>query len=297
MDLVFDDQPIESILYDEPGAGPSSASLFSATAPQVSAIIRALDEGAVEEPLRRLASLLARGDLMSQDLLGETARRILALLPQVPCPIIKHRRIPYRELLQPIFAAALAHGARELMEAAGTTLYRFCEAMGRYRDAIDVIATMLERAKGNLPNQAVLTNNLGYDYFLDRDWERAAACFERAVELFTRANDTLNRNNSRLNLLCCRYEQGQTVEGLEREVSELRALLAPSWLQRKALILLARVAEQRGDPKAAIGLVERALAACKKVPSRHRLEDRAYLRRLTGGSPAPGNERALEESR
>lgn len=285
MDLVFDDQPVESILYDKPCASPTPASLFATTAPTVSAIVRGLHEGAVEEPLRRLGELLARGDPVKSNDLCRVAGPIRGLLPQVPCPIVENRGLPYGALLQPIFSASLEYDEDELVAATGMTLYRYYEGVRRYADGVRVIAALLERAKKKLHliDEAVFTNNLGYEHFLDRDWERAEPCFVRAIELFTQADATFDRNNSRLNLLACRYERsdGQTVEGFEPEVSQLQALLAPNWLQRKALILLARISERRGDLKAAIRFTRKAVKACKDVPTWLRLEDQEYLKRLT----------------
>ena len=282
MDLVFDDQPLEGILYGGQPTGPTSASLFTITAPLVSSILQALRDGAIEEPLHRLGELVTLGDPVRTDDLCQIAKQILGLVPQVPCPIVEDRGVRYDALLEPIFAASLEHDQGDLVDAAGTTLYRFYEGAGRYAEGIRVLRAMLERAKGDLRDEAILRNNLGYEYGLSREWEPAEPCFVRAVELLTQADLTFDRNNSRLNLLVCQYErsQGQMGEGLEAEVSKLRDLLAPSWLQRKALILLARISERRGDRSAAAEFVRQAVEASKDVPSKHRLEDQAYLERL-----------------
>jgi tetratricopeptide (TPR) repeat protein len=284
--FVFDDEPLESILYDDPGACPTPARLFASAEVFVSAILRAFERGEVDESLQGMAELFARGDPVSASNLIRFAVLIGSFIPNVPCPIVQDRGVPYGALLEHLFAAGLACGEDTLVERSGTLLYRFFEGCGRYADAARVAATLLERAKTkyNRSDEAVLTNNLGYDHLLDRDWECAEACFARAITLFADDRSGFERVNARLNHLLSRYERagGDPPERFERKLHRFQAALGKDWRRRKALIPLARIAERRGNLEMAIRYARQAVEASQGIPTRHLNDDQEFLAHLEG---------------
>jgi len=104
------------------------------------------------------------------------------------------------------------------------------------------------------------------------------------MELFTQEGNTVEATNVRVNLLTCRYERssGQPSRRLKRELSNLVESFRGDWRRRKVLVLLARSAERRGDLPTAIDLARQAVDAPENQPTRHRLDDQAYLRLLEG---------------
>jgi len=284
--FVFDDEPLESILYDDPGAGsgPTPAGRFASAEPFVSAILQAFERGEVDEGLHGMAELLARGDPVNASNLIRFAVLIGSFIPNVPCPIVRDRGVPYEALLDHLFAAGLACDEDTLVERPGTLLYRYFEGCGRYADAARVVGTLLERAKvkNNRSDEAVLTNNLGYDHLLARDWEHAEVCFARAITLFADDHSAFERVNARLNHLLARYERagGDPPGRFERKLNRFQAALGKDWRRRKALIPLARIAERRGKLDMAIRYARQAVEASQGIPTRHLHDDQEYLERL-----------------
>ena len=144
--FVFDDEPLESILYDDPGAGagPTPAGLFASSEPFVSKILQAFEREEVDEGLHGMAELFACGDPVSASNLNRFAVLIGSFIPSVPCPIVQDRGVPYGALLEHLFAAGLACDGENLVQRAGTLLYRLFEGCGRYGDAARVVGTLLD---------------------------------------------------------------------------------------------------------------------------------------------------------
>jgi tetratricopeptide (TPR) repeat protein len=284
--FVFDDEPLENILYDDSGAGPTPAGLFASAEPFVSAILQAFERGKADEGLHGMAELLARGDPVSTSNLIRFTVLIGSLVPSVPYPIVQYRRVSFDPLLEHLVAAGLACDEDTLVQRTGTLLYRYYEGCGRYGDAARVVGDLLERAKrkGHRSDEAVLTNNLGYDYLMARDWERAEGCFGRAITLFADDRNGFERANARLNHLLARYERagGAPPERFEKKLYRSMADLGKDWRRRKALIPLARIAERRGNLEMAIRYARQAVEASEGIPTRHLLDDQSYLERLEG---------------
>jgi tetratricopeptide (TPR) repeat protein len=284
--FFFDDEPLESILYDDTGvgAGPSAAGLFASAEPFVSAIFQAFERGDMEEGLHGMAELLARGDPVRVSNLIRFAVLMGSFIPSMPCPIVQDRDVSFGSLLDHLLAAGLAWDDDTLVQRAGTLLYRYYEGCGRYGDAAGVVGDLLERAKkqGNRSDEAVLTNNLGYDHLLARDWKRAEACFSRAITLFADDHNSFERANARLNHLVARYEQagGAPPGRFEKKLYRFMADLGKDWRRRKALIPLARIAERRGNLEMAIRYTRQAVEASDGIPTRHLLDDKGYLEHL-----------------
>jgi hypothetical protein len=284
-DFVFDDEPLERVLYGQPGPGPTPASLLASLIPELEAIYQSIEQDDLPAALRGMAELLARGAPIPQEAFRAFADLIEPLIPDVPCPEVEDAGVAYDVILDPIFRAAVARKDDALIEKAGTPLYRWHEARACYTDAAHVVAVMLDHARRRRNReglQAKLTNNLGYEYLLIGDWARAAPYFARAAEMFGALGETKEQANVRLNGLLCRYELNgcQPWDGLDAELENALTILRRDWRRRKALMIQARVAERNGNMAAAIRFAETAVKAATGKQSQHRAADQAYLRGL-----------------
>ena len=291
--LVFDDEPLEAILYGASTTGPTPADLFAESRPRIDAIRAAIAGGRDEDALRAMQALYGGDIAVPEAIAPELVQFIGRFIPQVPCPLAVEHGVPYDAILGPIFERAVALDHQPLADAAGTLLYRWHEACARYADARAVISTLLARAlkRGGVAEEAGLTNNLAYECLLEGDWAPAEPLLVHAVELAEGAGSATEIANMRANLLTCRIGQVglSGAKALEPEIEAARKTLAEhkDWRERKLLLLQARILDHRGDLKQAIERMERAVRGAKDVPSRHRLEDEAYLARL-GQRPQEG---------
>jgi hypothetical protein len=109
--------------------------------------------------------------------------------------------------------------------------------------------------------------------------------------LFEQSKDAAQAANSRANCWVCRFELGNVHDfrQAEKELKKVAGTLreAGLWQVRKPLVLLARIAEQQGRTRDAIGLVQEAISEGKRIRSRHLERDEQYLARLRakGGEP------------
>jgi tetratricopeptide (TPR) repeat protein len=281
--ILFDDEPLEAILYGAPSSGPSSADLFAAAEQTLGAVHAALEQDDLPGALRRMAQLLESDSPVPERVLLRIAGFMRQLVPDVPCPLIEDQGPAYGRILQPCFDAGGARRNDALVKLAGAPLYRWYEAVGRYEAAAEVVRRMLEDAaqRRDTHAQAQLTNNLGYEYLLSQRWEEAAPYFQRSTALFEALGDAVEVANGRANALLC--EAGlKGPEQLSQSRSELNELATTlrrrhDWRARKPLGLIARIEEQKGHCRKAILYARAAVIAGREVPSRHHLEDQEYL--------------------
>lgn len=282
--LVFDDEPMESLLYGKPGSGPSSASLFATAQSVITSVRQALERADIGEALRVIADFLRGDDPIPEDALAVFVYVILGIIPEVPCPIVKDYGVVYEDILEPIFALSKTHKLNALLDATGTRLYRWYEAGGRFREAAKVISILLDRARqqDDRYHEAMLTNNLGYEYLLAGDWVTAEPYFVHAADLFDQLQCRLDVANARANQLQCRFELNGFMpnDGYEAELQDILQVLDHDWRRRKPLILMARLAKGRGEFNAAIQLAKQAVEASEGMPTQLHFQDQSYLDKL-----------------
>jgi hypothetical protein len=282
-ELLFDDAPLESILYDVPGTGPTPASLFLASNARMAAAVEAFRQSDVDGGFAHMRTMVAGDEPLSTRAIFTCVGLIGSRVPMIPYPILPEDGQPYDAILEPLLVASLAYDD-DVAADVGQALYRFYEGCDRFADAARVVGVLLERARrtGKSADEALLTNNLGYEHLLAREWARAEPLFARAAELFAEERLEVEVTNVRANLLVCRFEQsgGPPSRRLERELSQFLKSIRYDWRRRKVLGLLARCAECRGDLPAAIDRARQAVEAAANRPTRHRLDDQAYLRHL-----------------
>jgi hypothetical protein len=287
--LVFDDEQIESLLYGKPGSGPTSASIYATAQNAVALVRQALERADIAEALHLIADFLKGDDPMTEDALSLFVHVARENIPQVPCPIVKDYGVAYEAILEPIFAFSKEHKMGAMLETAATPLYRWYEATGRYQEAARVISVLLELAKqqGNRADEAVFTNNHGYEYLLAADWLTAEPYFVGAAALFNQLGYRTDLANAHVNQLLCRYELNgcEVYDGLEAELQDILNVLKYDWRRRKPLLLMARIAERRGVLGKAIDLAREAVKASIDVPTLLHVQDQAYLNKLEAMLP------------
>lgn len=284
--LLFDDEPLDAILYGAAGPAPSSASLFDAARPAAERIARAVAEDRIADALQAASGLVGTDALAPAHALLPLLPLLRELIGNVPCPIVDDHGIDYAVLLRPLFELGCRTRDQPLVQRAGWPLYRWLETLGRYAEAREVIGRLLEvaRREGKQVDQAMLTNNYGYEYLLEGNWEAAQPYFHRAAQMFERLGADLEVANARANGLTCRFERldPEAAASLQAELEEVLAALVSrgDWRQRKPLMLLARLAEHEGRLADAIKLAQRAVIAARHTRTRLRQQDQDYLRRL-----------------
>lgn len=281
--ILFDDEPLEAILYGVASTGPSSADLFVAAEQTLSAAHAALEQDDLSGALRLLAQLLESDSPVTDEVLLSIAGFVRQLVPDAPCPLIEDQGVAYGRILKPCFDAGIARGNNALMNSAGTRLYRWYEAVGRYEAAADVVRRLLEDALRRRDNhaQAQLTNNLGYEYLLRQRWEEAAPYFQRSTALFEGLGQAVEVANGHANSFLCQAGlKGPKHLALRQgELKDLATTLRRQhdWRARKPLGLIARIEEGKGNCRKAVLYARAAAIAGREVPSRHHLEDQEYL--------------------
>jgi tetratricopeptide (TPR) repeat protein len=285
-EIVFDDQPLESVLYGQAEGGKTSASLFGRAREFVNWIReadRAGDMGTVID----ICKVLAAGDtLISLGMCSELAVVLTRIVPYIPNPVLRYDLSLLCPLLEKIWELALERRNEFLLQRIAGPSFRCHEHYGQFGKAQRVLRWLLENSRrtGNQREEALTLNNLGFEYLLEGRLQEALHDFEEAANLFQAIDIPLQSANSRTNCWICKFESSDMVvsDQVEDELRSLEKTLtrANYWQARKPMILLARIAEQRGDLKESILWVKKAIQACKGSGTRYPETDAQYLQRL-----------------
>ena len=145
---------------------------------------------------------------------------------------------------------------------------------------------LLERNRyiGNGFEEAITLNNHAFEYLLEGRFQEALPEFDQAANLFHVLGDPVQSANSRSNFWLCRFESSDLeVSGqVEAELKTLAEILTDAryWQARKPLILLAKLAESRGDLETAIAFAKMAVDASKGSGTRYSETDLQYFQQL-----------------
>jgi tetratricopeptide (TPR) repeat protein len=197
-------------------------------------------------------------------------------------------------LIEQIWDLAMEKKDKPLQDVVGTSLYRWYEHQKRFGDARQVLTILLEidREKGDRLDEAVLTNNFGFEYLLEGRHQEAMPLFEEAARLFKEVNNQFEHFNVRANYWICRLECDDSVEleSLEGELKTIERILGSQtdWRARKPLMLRAKLEERKGNIHLAIQLVEQAIEVGKKANTRYPESDARYLGYLKKLDPVHG---------
>jgi tetratricopeptide (TPR) repeat protein len=289
LEIFFDDEPLERILYGQELQGPSRANLFypaTEYAKYARKILQARREGKVEDLLENASRLAGPEHPLSLGMCLELAGMMKAIVPDYPNPVLPHDLSSLGPLLKKIWDCALKAEDWELQERIGSPLYRWCEHYRRYDGARQILAALIERyrKKGERVDEAVMANNLAFQYMHEARWREAMALFEEAAGVFKKINYAFDHANSRANYWTCGVEilEVKDLDLAEKEMKDFTEILAKSndWRSRKPYIVLAKIEERRGDVAAAIQLVKKAIEKCKDPKTRYSELDAKYLEYL-----------------
>jgi tetratricopeptide (TPR) repeat protein len=215
--------------------------------------------------------------------LQEDGRPLIPTYPQ-PARTVRHPEV--RLLLEWVWQEAGKCGNDELRLAVGTPLYRWSEVEQRYADARQVLQTMIEiyHSRHASHDEAICKANYAFEFAFERNWEEAIAHFEQVITRFKDLGDEVEMANTQANYWLCRVENEGLCEmdEMESQMKNAAASLAGNWRARKALFLLARVEEVRGNLSAALSLAERCLVIDKQFNSIYLDQDDQYIKKLQG---------------
>ncbi len=286
--FIFDDEPIERILYDKSLEGPTVANLYLQAREFVARIENAYKEGNIQDAIAMASELGSNGNPIS---LGMCSRLIVimkSIVPDYPRPIMIFDLQPLEPLLDHIWKMALDKEDKALQHIFGSILYRWYEHYGKYHEAREVLGRLIEISR-ELKDQfyeAIYLNNFAFEFMLEGRHQEAIPLFDKAASMFKQLNNTLQYANSRANYWTCRVnlnDIGDT-EGTEAELKTLLKMLSQAGLHynRKPLILLAQIEERRGNIKEASNLVKQAIKSSRDSNTRYTEEDVEYLDCLKG---------------
>ena len=286
LEMVYDDEPIENALYGKAGRGSTPVSLFAQSRKYLESIRAANGKSDVQAVIDAASALAASGSLISIGACFELAGILVRVVPQTPNPVIAFDLLPLRSLLETIWQIAVEKQDISLQKRIAYCLYRWYEHHKHYEKARNVLARQIAiyRSEKDHSAEAIARNNWAFELFLEGRYLEAIPEFESSARLFEEIGKTEQAANSLVNCWVSRFEAGDfdSILRAEPELESLAAVLdkAGMWHARKPLVLLARIAESRGDIRKAIALVQRAIRACKDTGTLYPKMDGQYLAHL-----------------
>lgn len=280
--VFFDDEPIESILYDCQSPGPTDANAFIDTDLVLGEITQCLNAGNKVRALALMEWLLRSDFPMSVRACWTFTRCFQELVPNNPKPIIQKAVIKFRSILADIVVLASQFEHAGIVSKAGTLNYRLHEACGEFAIARTIIAPMRDRADkaGDCFSLAQLTNNFGYEYLLEGNYSEARPHFIEAIKLFESLEIENEIANARANLLTCQFAltPSRDWEALLPSLMKAQSILYKNrdWRVRKTMRLCAERAAARGKLIIAVVWARRAANASRNVATQLHQDDENY---------------------
>ena len=284
--LFYDDEPLDRILYGAGSGGPTPASLFAGAAGHLDAFRNACASGDMRAVMDAAAALGGNREPVSVGMCFEIASLMTHIVPQVPEPVLPSDLSPLQPLLEMIWRIARDRKHQCLQKQTGVPLFRWYEHHGRYAEARGVLKRMIEIhvREGDRFSEAIATNNLAFEYYLEGRFGEAVPGFQAAAALFSTLGNAAQEANALSNSWMCRMVSGDPADAsqakgeLQRHAETLGQ--AGCWHVRKPLVMLAKIAESEGDLEHAVELVKRAIEACAGSNTRYPELDAEYLRHL-----------------
>lgn len=282
-EFFFDDEPLEKLLYGEKQGEPTSANLYLATLKYVREIFHELNKGETQHVINIAAELGTSEAPISIKTCSMLAYVMRQIVPDFPNPVTEFDLSGLGPLMNQLWNVAINFRDDHLQRNAGSPIYRWYEHHGQYDKARNVLKRLVEiyHEKGNWLGEAVMINNLAFEFYLEGRYAEALPLFEKAVVIYRQNNETYEAANSRANYWECRFN----IEGIEDlahaepELLKISTILGKRFGRhaRKPLILLARIEEHRGNMEKAIKLIKKAISMCEDSKTRYPDLDTEYL--------------------
>jgi tetratricopeptide (TPR) repeat protein len=283
--FYYDDEPLERILYGQnEHDGPTPVSNFQDEFTYIAAMINAVRAGTVKE-MSTAAHLLAECNLSEEQSLSAVTA-IDSRIPICPFPVSdigKDENL--LQLCLNIRDSAPETGNPRIAESAAALLVRIYEQRGQYENARIILRNSLNQSinKKRREDQGGHLNGIGFQYFAEGRMLEAIQYFEEAAETFKEVGKMVRYANARSNYWLAMFEMGiEYTDQVTEEIESLRERLrgVGLWQERKPLVLLAKIAEHKGDINKAISLVEEAIQSAKDSATRYLETDGEYLELL-----------------
>jgi len=143
LEFIFDDEPLDRILYGKSLGGPTPASLFSHSARYVREICQLFPGGNIQEALEKASELAAKRYAISKGMRFKLADIMKAVVPSFPNPEIQYDLSGLRPLLEQIWKIAPTAEDKKLQEGVSTPLFRWYEHHQKYEDARRVLEVLI----------------------------------------------------------------------------------------------------------------------------------------------------------
>ena len=284
--LVFDDEPLERILYGDDLPGATPADVFMPVKKMMYEIRSSFAEEDFANLLRQLSGLLDADLRISVSIYKEILDQLRSFVPQNPNPELKYELSGVSPILEKIWDFARQGDDYSFRDTAGNALYRcyeHCHLYGKARVILqEMVQTEIQRHQAS--GEAVYTNNLAFEYLFEQKWKEAAPLFENAAQIFFNLEDIFNWANSRANYWTCAVEfaELEELETAEEELHDIAEILRKieNWRERKPHMVLARIHERKGNIEQAIFFVQKAISCAKDSGTKWPKLDELYLREL-----------------
>lgn len=106
LDLVFDDESMDAILYGKDSTGPTTASRFQGIYRELEAIMAMMKTDHSDEVLERAARLLEVEQSLPEKVLSILFRWVCLQVPDTVWPIVRDPKMDYGKLLFPLYKQA-----------------------------------------------------------------------------------------------------------------------------------------------------------------------------------------------
>lgn len=284
--IFIDDEPLEKILYGQGEHVQTPVNLYHPALQHVHEVADAYEKGTKSGILAASADLTKSDTPISVEMCRVLAYAYSAIFPDAPFPIIDFDYASFGSLLERMWGIATSYGDAGLKTRSGSLLSRWYEYFRRYEESRQVYRHLIDlhRQDGYRQDEAWALNNLGFTYLLEKRWTEAMPFFEEAAKIYLDLDMHFNHANSLCNWWQCRFELGHWGK-YARTKGELKVHMRhlkgrSKWHERKPHILLARLAEHRGNVREAIMHVKYAIKCTQDSGTRYAEVDEEYLKIL-----------------
>ena len=291
--LVFDDEPVDSLLHSGPVCPATPASAFQ-PARELIAELGTVQSPVPETVIQRINAFLEAGHSLPDPLFQSLVLLVRSVLPRWPQPADPDMPPSAGRLVFQLWEAACRAQRRDWRRAAGEALWEWYEYQHDHAAARVILQELFEDASrsGAAAQLGRLKNNFAFQYFCEGRWTEGAREFELAAALYREQQDEPARANSMASYWGCRVEQGD-ITAPETAIADLGRLLqimrdaALRMGQRKALLYLGKIHAAQENWRSARECLEEVVAIDLQQQAMYLEGDRRLLDELRQRCESP----------